>query len=114
MFRYQQGHISFHLSLLIIDNMRKSSKNDKEGTSKEIVKAIRDAEGKKHKDDKLKNIEVAKPQPGSFAGASIIGRTSVSKMKKPKMKKDDLADDLGSDAYEDWVNIPKMGGWSSR
>lgn len=83
--------------------MNKSSKNSKEDSSQEINKAIkkfRDAEGKKHKKDSLKNYEGSKSLTGSSTGASVVGRTSISKMKKLKKKKD-IAGDFDLDVDED-------------
>lgn len=83
--------------------MSKSSKNSKENSSKEIDKAIKDAEGKKHKYDKLNTSKGTKSKTSSSAGASLVGRTLVSKMKKLKRNKDPV-DDYGSEVNEDSMN----------
>lgn len=70
------------------DNISKSSKNSKESSSKEIGKAIKDAERKKPKNDKLNKAEGSESLAESYVGASLVGKTSVSKVKKIKISQD--------------------------
>ena len=53
-----------------------------------------DAEGKKHKKDRLNNYEGAKSLSGTSAGDSMVEKASVSKMESLEKKKDPL-DDIG-------------------
>lgn len=94
--------------------MSKSSKNSKKRSYQEVGKTIinsNDAKRKKYKNDRLKKPEGAKSQSYSSNGASVVGRNTLSKMKKLKKKKKDLADDIGSDVEEDWMTFLRMGGF---
>lgn len=54
------------------------------GSSKVVSKAIgklNDTEGNKHKDDRLKSFDGVITQADTSAGASVLGRTSVTMMK---------------------------------
>ena len=105
----------FHLTLLITDNMIKSTEKYKKVSAQEVNKAIwkfNDAEGNKHKDDRLKTCEGARTQAGLVSRASVIGRTSVSKMKNIKKKKNPV-EYSGSETNEDNVAFLRMGGWSA-
>lgn len=57
-----------------------------------------------------KATEGAITQVGSSAGASMVGRTSVAKMKNLKKKKKPT-EDSGSNTNEDWRTFLRMGGW---
>lgn len=90
--------------------MSKSSKNSKENSCKEIVKVVKDAEGMKLKNDKLKKDDGSKSQTGSSTWAYLVGRASVSKMKKLKKSKDPY-DDSDSEANEDYMTFLIIGGF---
>lgn len=90
--------------------MSKSSKNSKESSSKEIDEDVKDAEGRKPMNDKLNKAEGLKSKSGSFAWASLVGRTSVSKMKKFKKSKDP-SNDFDSKDDKDYMTFPIMGGF---
>lgn len=76
------------------DNMSKSSDKSKKGCSKKVSKAIG-----KLKDDRFNCSEGARTQAGTSAGASMLGRTYVPRMKNLKMKMP--TNDSGSDTNED-------------
>ena len=91
--------------------MIKSTEKYKKVSAQEVNKAIwkfNDAEGNKHKDDRLKTCEGARTQTGLVSRASVIGRTSVSKMKNIKKKP---IEDSGLETDEDNMAFLRMGGW---
>lgn len=93
--------------------MSKSSENSNKGSSKEVSIADRKlkvAEEKKHKVDMHNATKGFITQVGSSPRASVVGRTSVTKMKNLKKKKI-TAEDSGSNTDEDYQTFLRTDDW---
>lgn len=95
----------FHIALLIYDNMNKSSENSKKGSSKKVSKAIG-----RLKNDRFNSSKGATTQADTYARASVLGRTYVSRINNLEIKKS--VDDSGSNTNEDWRTFIMSGGWT--